>query len=118
MTEAEWLESTNCQRLLEHLKGRASPRKLRLFACACARRFWDEMPDKRSRRAVEISERYADRVARKKNLETARANAMGAHAAVARFSGTETWAALVTTEPDPWVAACRLTGTWANCEHY
>jgi hypothetical protein len=116
MTEEEWLESTNCQELLAYLKGKASPRKLRLFACACARRYWDELPDKRSRRAVEISERYADRIASKNNLDTARANAKAAYLAALRTN--HVWAALAVTESDPWIAAATLAGTWANSERH
>jgi hypothetical protein len=37
-----------------------SPRKWRLFGCACARRLWDLLPNERWRHAVEMSERYAD----------------------------------------------------------
>ena len=36
MTEAEWLTCNDPTRMLEFLRGKASERKLRLYACACA----------------------------------------------------------------------------------
>src|SRR5262245_4243425 len=41
MTEQEWLQATDPQRMLSFLHGRASERKLRLFAVACCRWGWD-----------------------------------------------------------------------------
>lgn len=60
MTEKEWLSSDNLSPMLCFLRDRASNRKLRLFACACCRRIWHLMADERCRRAVEVSEDYAD----------------------------------------------------------
>jgi hypothetical protein len=60
MTEAEWLTWKHPARLLEHLRGEAGKRKLRLFACACCRRVIQLMPDPRSHRALDVAERVAD----------------------------------------------------------
>jgi hypothetical protein len=61
MTEAEWLAAREPQAMLKSLRGgEASERKLRLFACACARRLWGLVSDPASRQAVELAERVAD----------------------------------------------------------
>jgi hypothetical protein len=39
--------------------GRGSKRALRMFICLCARRWWLFLTDPRSKRAVELAERYA-----------------------------------------------------------
>jgi hypothetical protein len=41
MTEAEWLASSNIDRLLNWLADKTSDRRLRLFACACCRNIGD-----------------------------------------------------------------------------
>ncbi len=60
MTEAEWLVCGEPTPMLEFLRGRVSDRKLRLFACSCARRIWSLLADVRSQRAVEVAELLAD----------------------------------------------------------
>jgi hypothetical protein len=70
MTETEWLERTDDPlHMLHYLPREASERKLRLFACACARRLWDLLTDAASREAVEVAERYADGQANGGDLE-------------------------------------------------
>jgi hypothetical protein len=65
MTEAEWLACTDPQKMLAFLEhsGRASERKLRLFAVACCRRLPEAATYGRARKALEVAERYADGLA-------------------------------------------------------
>ena len=60
MTEGEWLAATEPRPLLEFLRGRASDRKLRLFAVACCRRVWHLLADAPNRTAVDMAEVFAD----------------------------------------------------------
>ena len=60
MTEAEWLTCTDPAPMLEFLRGKASDRKLRLFAVACCRQAWQRLPGGESRFAVELAEGAAD----------------------------------------------------------
>jgi len=71
VTEAEWLACADPAPMVEFLMGKASDRKLRLFACTCCRRVWHLLTDARSRRAVEVIERYVDGLATEKELDAA-----------------------------------------------
>ncbi|MCI0459974.1 MAG: hypothetical protein L0Z62_23735 [Gemmataceae bacterium] len=60
MTEAEWLACDDPQKMLECLKGKASDRKFRLFAAACALRVIHLAQDEWNIFALEAAERAAD----------------------------------------------------------
>jgi hypothetical protein len=59
----------------------AGRRKLRLFGCACIRRVWRLLTDKRSQEAVELGERYADGLATASQLKQGERQALAAIAA-------------------------------------
>jgi hypothetical protein len=63
MTDREWLESNDPEqmRIALAIIGGASERRLRLVGCACCRRLWRLMCDKRSQSAVDGSELFADK---------------------------------------------------------
>jgi hypothetical protein len=111
MTEADWDRSTEPQKMLKAVRagGRASKRKLRLFACACCRRIWHLLPDERSRRAVEVAERYADGRVKLQELLVAEQEARAAAHAIYAVTG-DNYAALAATE------AAAYTAPRAGCE--
>jgi hypothetical protein len=89
MTEPEWLQATDPQPMLEYLWGRASKRKLRLFAVACCRRVWPQLDDEQSRRAVEEVERYVDGRATTQELRVAHGSAWKAWGMPARTAASD-----------------------------
>jgi hypothetical protein len=64
MTEQEWLACNDPHPMLAFLRGKASDRKLRLFAVACHRRIWHLVSDQADgRKTLEFAERFADGLA-------------------------------------------------------
>ena len=75
MTEQEWLAATDPTPMLEFLKGKASDRKLRLFAVFCEREYLRFRPDISEgivSRYAAMTERYADGEATFKEWEGVR----------------------------------------------
>ncbi len=69
MTEEEWLSGTDPRPMLGFLRGKVSDRKLRLFACACCHRFFqDRITDARTRECLAGVEAYADGCITKEEL--------------------------------------------------
>jgi hypothetical protein len=80
MDEDEWQTCNDPISMLHTLRGISSMRKLRLFACACCRRVWQELSDDRSRSVVEVAEKFADDRVGAKELDVAREAAYSVHA--------------------------------------
>jgi hypothetical protein len=105
MNEEEWLTGADPQAMLAYLEGKASARKLRLFACACARRWWPLLLSDRPRTAVEAAERFADGKAPPSDLAEARGQAEWVVAAAPFFEAPAYAAALAAAADDPLEAA-------------
>src|SRR5262245_1674288 len=89
MTESDWWAGQEPRRLLAFLNasGKLSERKARLFAVAACRRAWHLLPNDRSRKAVEVAERYADGEATRKELAAAQSAIRGINAVTGRSAG-------------------------------
>jgi hypothetical protein len=62
MTPSEWLTSTDLSNMIRFAQPKITSRQLRLFACACCRRISHFVEDDRTRWALEVAERFADRL--------------------------------------------------------
>ncbi len=94
MTEAGWLRCTKIQSMLDFLGDKATKRKVRLFAVACCRRLWTRLTDERSRRLIEVAERYADGAASEDELQEAVSAAVLAERAAEAAHRPTVWPAV------------------------
>ena len=88
MTEAEWLVCPAPLRMLEYLRGRASARKLRLFAYVCWHRLRHLLGDERLREFVRLLELHADGLVPGPRLTAAREAAREARGQVEESATT------------------------------
>ena len=63
MTEDQWLTCDNPEQMLESVRGKATKRKLRLFAAACFRRLTHLLTDDRQIQAIDLLEDAPDEIA-------------------------------------------------------
>jgi hypothetical protein len=88
MTESQWWSAQGPQEMLAALQatGKASDRKLRLFAAACCRNLRRLVPaEGGGGRALAVSERFADGLATREELKAARKLARSCEVAAARL---------------------------------
>src|SRR5258707_7813648 len=78
MIEEEWLYCSDPTPMLKLLRGKASERKLRIFAVACCRRIWHRLLDERSRWAIEVVSEHIEGLTTTKQLRAAEAEAESA----------------------------------------
>ncbi len=115
MTEQEWLQCTDPKPMLDFLRGKASDRKLRLFAVGYCRRIWHVLKDERSQRSVEISECYADGESTMESMFEAGYSALAAiRDASPEHPLAEWWETTVCTPSTAYNAArnCAFSDAW------
>jgi hypothetical protein len=112
LTEQDWLRASDPEPMLAALReaGKASQRKLRLFAAACCRRTWHLVADERLLGTVEAAEHFADGLATPQELQASQALARAARLDADAAYQASNAAAVIT---DPTAADTRRAAAWA-----
>ncbi|MGF1583089.1 MAG: hypothetical protein ACFCD0_27530 [Gemmataceae bacterium] len=105
MNDPRWEKTTNAIHLFQLLAKReqVSERKLRLFAVALARHYESTLTSQRSRRAIDVAEKFADGQASREQLIKAGRSASAAYVWNHQQKARE--AARMAAYVDPWSAA-------------
>jgi hypothetical protein len=106
----EWLACTDPEGMLASLAGKASDRKLRLFAVACCRRVWHLHSDGRVRGVVQVAERFADGLATAQERQTSEADA---HTACRDADSAQRTTEATAVLGDATAGEARLAAAWA-----
>jgi hypothetical protein len=100
LTEDRWLQARSLDdagwmiRRMWQETEHPSARKSQLVACACARLVWHLLLDERSRRGVDVAERYLDGMAARSEMESAAAAVFEGYLSAERDS-QQCWASIV-----------------------
>jgi hypothetical protein len=111
MNDTQWWMCGAPDAILRWLGSKTDRRCLRLFACACCRLIWPLIPNGPSRRAVEISDHFADGLVSAADLQEAEAQARSVHA-LGTGAWLAAWAATEAAGIDAETAAAWVP-TWA-----
>jgi hypothetical protein len=105
MTEHEWLTGESESAMRSFLWGKGTPRKWRLYGCACVRRTWAHLGAE-GRHLVEVAERFCDGLASRAELSVAQDALVGAIPPNASAARQHAWeAAWHLADESAWDAA-------------
>jgi hypothetical protein len=119
MTEAEWESGGDPAVLLGFLGERASPRKRRLFACACARRIRHLLKSPASEQAIAAAEQYADGMLSAEELaEHEQAARQASARAVREAHSVWSLGPAALTARAAWVSVWAACAAENTCDHF
>jgi hypothetical protein len=102
VTEAEWLAENHLYRMLMFVHPHWTPRASRLFGAGCCRQVWELITAPALRKAIEVSEQFADGAvtvdARRRAARSARAAASELAAAAPTNTPRAAWAERMVAE--------------------
>jgi hypothetical protein len=121
LTDKKWLSCTDPERMLESFLGKASERKIRLFAVACCQRIRHLLTHEASREALQVAEAYADKLLgfeeRQSSWDAAFQVLVRSLHSLTRDSARQ-GSSLTAAEFAAWAASRSLHRSWINVSTY